>query len=269
MNNEVMFSFIVLSYNQFEKIKRMINSIMFIGDHFSYEILIMDDGSTDETTHDKFKNKKITFLKEEKNTRNQSLLRNKAVKKAKGKYIIFADGDDFFNKDKKTIKVFLEKIERMLLKEEEFDVIFYEVEHVDLVNGLTYTIMMPENLNENIKDIPHGTHGYIVNREFLLKNDIWHDEEVYIFDGEDIYFSYQIYDKMEKVFYYYGDSPVYVHIIDDESTSNDKYNDVNYKAYFNKMISDIKKIIKKEELFGILDMLLIDEELRIWRKNKL
>ncbi len=69
-----------------------------------YEVLIADDGSSEATKKliDKFKNKGVLNLRhiwhEDKGFRLAEI-RNKAIKEAKGNYIIQIDGDTFLHKD--------------------------------------------------------------------------------------------------------------------------------------------------------------------------
>lgn len=94
MNNKYpFFSIIVPVYNIEEYIKRTLESI--IANQFcDYEIIFINDGSTDgsEQILKQFIGKNI-FVYYQKN-QGLSAARNLGLQKAKGKYIIFLDGDD-------------------------------------------------------------------------------------------------------------------------------------------------------------------------------
>ncbi len=87
-------SVIVPTYNRADMVKRAIQSIL--DQSFdNYEILIIDDASTDNTeeTIKKMDNDKIVYVGLEKNV-GQCRARNIGIRKAKGKYIGFLDSDD-------------------------------------------------------------------------------------------------------------------------------------------------------------------------------
>ena len=93
-------SLIITSYNQEEKIKRCIDSIL--NDKLKEkEIIIINDGSTDKTLdilktyENKYKNIKIINQK----NKGQALARNIGLKESTGEYISFIDSDDFVEKN--------------------------------------------------------------------------------------------------------------------------------------------------------------------------
>lgn len=95
MNNNIFFSIIIPTYNRAELIKTTISSIL--DQTFSdFEIIIVDDGSTDNTCEivSSFKDSRI-ILKSKKNE-ERAVARNTGTKIAKGKYVTFIDSDDVF-----------------------------------------------------------------------------------------------------------------------------------------------------------------------------
>ena len=92
------FSIIIPTYNRQHLISRPINSIL--NQTFNdYEIIIVDDGSSDNTDHliTSMQNKKIRYIK----TDNCGVAhaRNTGIKLATGKYIGFLDSDDLLEKN--------------------------------------------------------------------------------------------------------------------------------------------------------------------------
>ena len=67
--------------------------------HFTYEIVFVNDGSTDSTESiiKEYKDSRIHYFK----NKNQGIgkTRNFGISKATGKYIMFIDSDDFIHKD--------------------------------------------------------------------------------------------------------------------------------------------------------------------------
>ena len=96
-----MISFIIPVYNAEKTIERTINSILKQTDsELEYEIIIVDDGSIDNTSEivRKFtSNSKIKYYFKE-NT-GVADARNYGVEKATGEYIIFVDSDDYISYD--------------------------------------------------------------------------------------------------------------------------------------------------------------------------
>ncbi len=91
-------SIIVPVYNNESYLKECIDSLLNQRTKFKYEIITVNDGSTDSSLDIlKSYGDKITVI-DKKNT-GPGDSRNVAIKKAKGKYIMFADSDDYVRDD--------------------------------------------------------------------------------------------------------------------------------------------------------------------------
>lgn len=93
------FSIVIPSYNREKFLAIALNSVL--NQSFSdYEVIIVDDGSTDNTkeTIKKFCHEKIKYYYQK--NQGPAAARNLGVKKSSGKYICFLDSDDRFRKDK-------------------------------------------------------------------------------------------------------------------------------------------------------------------------
>lgn len=92
-----MVSFIIPAYNSEKTIKRCIDSILGQTSNIEYEIIIVDDGSTDETEQlvQSYINDKIKFY--QKQNGGVASARNYGVEMSNGEYIIFVDSDDYIN----------------------------------------------------------------------------------------------------------------------------------------------------------------------------
>lgn len=94
-------SIIIPVYNGEKTIEKCIKSVYETTEDFSFEVIVIDDGSTDNSR------KILEKLKEDYNTlcvyhqKNQgvSVARNKGLEIAKGKWIVFLDADDYFEKN--------------------------------------------------------------------------------------------------------------------------------------------------------------------------
>jgi glycosyltransferase involved in cell wall biosynthesis len=109
---KTIFSIIIPAYNCKDFISQCVNSITLQQSILQdkIEILIINDASTDKTKSEitklkeKFSNIRILFNKK----KGVSASRNKGIKNALGKYIIFLDSDDFLKKN--CLKLIYEEI---------------------------------------------------------------------------------------------------------------------------------------------------------------
>ncbi len=91
--NHPFFSIVVPTYNRANLIAKTINSIL-QQRYTNYEVIIVDDGSTDDTEAvlKPFLNENIHYFKKENDER--SAARNYGTRKAKGDYVSWFDSDD-------------------------------------------------------------------------------------------------------------------------------------------------------------------------------
>lgn len=126
----VRLSIIIPVYNGKETITKTLNSII-NNINENVELLIVDDGSTDgsDTLIKKYIStcgKEISYYS--KPNGGLADARNFGIKRAKGKYVMFVDADDYINKKLiTTIKTYIE---------EDIDIIKFKIENVD-ENGNT------------------------------------------------------------------------------------------------------------------------------------
>lgn len=166
-------SFIIPVYNCEKYIKKCINSILSQKTSLNYEIIIVDDGSNDNTKIEvsKFLNKysKVKYYCQEH--KGVSYARNFGISKSVGEYISFVDADDIISEN------FFANLEKEFQKN--FDILKTKVECLDL-NKYDERFDLPifDKLNGNnallkfckknkIFAIPWS---YIIKREYFLKN---------------------------------------------------------------------------------------------------
>ena len=94
-----LFSVVIPTYNSYQKLVRAVESLQ-EQSYQNFEVLIIDDGSTDET-----KSKITTLLSAQihyfyKTNGGPASARNLGITKAKGEYVCFLDADDTFAKEK-------------------------------------------------------------------------------------------------------------------------------------------------------------------------
>ena len=92
-HDSLIFSIVIPTYNRAHLIGRTIETVL-QQNFYDFEVLIVDDGSKDNTEDvvRKFKDKRIQYYKKENAERGAA--RNYGAAKAKGKYINFFDSDD-------------------------------------------------------------------------------------------------------------------------------------------------------------------------------
>ena len=95
-----MISFIIPTYNSANTIKRAVDSILDQNTNLEYEIIVVDDGSTDNTEEvlKCYEDvERIKYFKKENS--GVADTRNYGVKMATGEYIIFVDSDDYISEN--------------------------------------------------------------------------------------------------------------------------------------------------------------------------
>ena len=179
-------SIIIPVYNVKEYIEICVNSIIHQSDIEDYEIILVDDGSTDGSgliCDQIAKNNNNIIVIHQKN-KGLSGARNTGIKKAKGKYIMFVDGDDFIN-DKESLSKILK------LTEEKYDIIQYKMlYYYEKDNKYLYLKDMDESNSIYIKEqlynkVITGTLSIsacdkIIKRSIIIENNLFFKENTII-----------------------------------------------------------------------------------------
>lgn len=117
MNEEVKVSIIIPCYNYGKTIDRAVNSVL-KQTYQNFEIIIVNDGSTDEKTNKKLANytkpkTKVIHI----SNQGPSVARNTAIEAAKGKYILPLDADDEID------PTYLEKAVKILDEDDDVSIV--------------------------------------------------------------------------------------------------------------------------------------------------
>lgn len=149
-------------------------------DHISYEVLLIDDGSTDDSgkicdsLEKKYNNIKVFH----KTNGGLSDARNYGLRKAEGKYILFVDSDDYIQKN------ILKKLIMACKQQKEPQCIFLQAQKVyDNRTTVKYDIPMQEKIFKMQKEeiihyiadrdmYPASAWSKMINRCFLIENKI-------------------------------------------------------------------------------------------------
>jgi len=147
MKRLVLFSVIIPCYNSQDTIKRTLESVV-NQIYKNYEIILVDDGSTDNTKiaiKEFFKNKSIAYKYLYQENCGPSAARNRGVENSSGEYIAFLDSDDVWHPQKLEIMLHLIKENKVDILghaytlEDNFDKIF---EKTDLKRvGFLYLLL--------------------------------------------------------------------------------------------------------------------------------
>lgn len=202
-------SVIVPMYNVEKYLKECIESIIqqTIGFKNNIQLILIDDCSTDKTYSiaQKYAEKygdNIVLEKLDKNSGSGGKPRNEGIKKAKGKYLMFSDADDFFALD--AFEVMYNAIE-----ERKADFIVSNWNYADSKGTPWENPVFDTNRFQDFKlSITDYTDSfYVMNssmcnkifrRSFIEKNDILCLEDV---PGEDTYFSMKAFLNAKNVYY--------------------------------------------------------------------
>lgn len=162
-------SIIVPIYNAEKYISKCVDSII-NQTKKELEIILINDGSTDKTEEiiKSYQDKRIKYFK----NKNQGIgkTRNFGIEKAKGKYIMFLDSDDFLEKN--ACELLYNKAESNNLDLVMCD--FYKLYD----NGNLEEVRQPSFKNSSLKDNPKILSEYlspwakIYKRDIIIKNNL-------------------------------------------------------------------------------------------------
>ncbi len=213
-------SVIIVNYNTFELTKNTIDSILKYEYPFTFEIIVTDNNSSDDSLNklkDYFKNiKAVQFIKANENN-GFAAGNNLAIKKAKGKFILLLNSDTIVYENT------LENIYNYIIKHDDVGAIgckviledgsldkackrsfpnpanaFSRLFHINTKNN-NYNL---DNLDDNgIYEIDCLTGAFMFIRKTALEDSGLLDETFFMY-GEDIDLCYRIKQKGWKIVYY-------------------------------------------------------------------
>lgn len=219
-------SIIIPAYNSAKYIAECIKSI--VNQTFNdYEVIIIDDGSTDDTLSVIKKNVTSKFKVISKKNSGAGMARNEGIKLATGKYITFMDSDDFLFDS-----FCLEKISQILLKDN-YDVVAYKmVRYYERKNKFLIENDITANNEQfnNIYDYLHFTIensrlsvsqcDKIIKLDLLKKNKIYFEKMSML---EDIDWSLRLYEKVKTIKIF--NEPIYVYRQNIDGSVSSFYNE--------------------------------------------
>ncbi|WP_342607907.1 glycosyltransferase [Vibrio tritonius] len=180
MTNKIQLSIIVPVYNVAQFLPECLDSLL-DQKEFYYEIVCIDDGSTDdsgsilESYKNRFPNRIVTKHLENCGPSNA---RNVGLEMARGKYVGFIDSDDVLA----CREVYFEMVE--LANKHQLDIVIGQINR--LLNGQVEPMPKVPVLDTDVYDfnsinllaIPSSACNKIYNREFLIKHNVWFSREL-------------------------------------------------------------------------------------------
>ena len=225
-------SIIIPVYNSEKYISKCLDSIL-NQSYKDYEIILMDDGSKDSSLKiikDYDKKYENIHAYSQKNG-GPALARNNCLDKAKGKYIMFIDSDDYIDK---------EYLDKYISVADDYDLVIGGFRKVD-DNKTLFTRKLVEG--EFAKYIVTGPVCHLYKRKLIIDNNI---KFLNTKMSEDVYFNIKIYEQNPKIkiIDYVG----YNYYTNESSISNTQHKGFNKKVDFLGFVSELlsNKINNKE-----------------------
>lgn len=200
----MLLSIVVPVYNVQNYVKQCIDSCIDVNYEKQYEIIVVNDGSTDGTEeilkqYSQINN--ILFLKKENG--GLSSARNMGLKNAKGKYVFFLDSDDYLEEG--SIKVLIESCKS------DYDVIsfnYYKVngdkkeigfqEQIDYGELNNFDSIVTLLFTKNYTQSNWSAWGKLYRKEIITSNELSFDESNY--GSEDLAFNLKLLPFLNYVF---------------------------------------------------------------------
>ncbi len=191
------FSVIISAYNLEDYIVRAIKSVL-NQDFRDFELIVINDASTDNTLKKIKQFKNIKIINNKKN-KGLGAVRNIGISKSKGEYIIHLDGDDTMFDNK-----VLSKIDK-LIGNTKYDIVFLGFQDVGGLGKLRISTKQNSTKKARIIcDTNFSISSKCWNKEFLELNDIKFEEGIFY---EDMIYSIKSVILAKKLGY--GDFPIF------------------------------------------------------------
>lgn len=233
----MLLSIIIPVYNGERVIKRCLDSIFLNNANNDFEVLVVNDGSKDNTKNilEQLKKDEARIKVFNNENKGVSYARNYALEKASGKFVMFIDADDYLS------EMWFDTVKEELNTEN--DIIYY-------CNNIDITKVTKESIIEEITGLKRTSVAFptpwskLFKREFI--GETRYEEK--IINGEDLLFNLEMILKTDN--YKIVKKSIYNYMIYQGSTTSS----------FNKRIIESDKIFQ-EKLSEILNKSSLNEEL--------
>ena len=257
--NNIDLSIIVPVFNVEGYLKRALDSILMQSSPIKYEILLIDDDSTDQSGAicDEYQDNYSNIFVRHIENNGVSEARNLGISLSRGEYLYFMDSDDFLSDD------FFEKICPNL--NGEWDVLCFGYNEIKETNNTILScrshsyqhlglLKKEEFRNDFIElfktDMMYNVWSRIYNKEFILKNNIKFPSRPI---GEDTLFNFQVYQHLDNILFI--DSTLYNYIAGRSGSALTEFNPRRIEI----QLDELQALQKLLEQFKIEDDTLIQE----------
>lgn len=257
--NNIDLSIIIPVYNVENYLRRGLDSILLQPSSITYEILLINDGSSDKSGAicDEYQSNFSNVFVSHIENNGVAEARNLGISLSKGNYLYFMDPDDFLSDN------FFEKISSNL--KQKWDVLCFGYNEIK-ENGNTVLSCRPhfythcglfgksEFRNEFIElfktDMMYNVWSRIYNKTFILKHDIrFPNKQI----GEDTLFNFQVYRHLNTILFI--DSTLYNYIAGRSGSALTSFHPRRIEI----QLDELQELHKLLEQFQLEDTTLIQE----------
>lgn len=195
-------SIIMPVYNVEQYLRETLDSIV-NQTYKNFEVICVDDGSTDNSLHilQEYENKDSRFKVIQQKNQYAGVARNNGMRVAKGKYLMFLDSDDLF--EKKMLATLVVAAEK-----NKTDIVFfgfyhfkYDLKHRSLM-GIPYSskvICSPSDHKEDLFRIAQGVPwNKFYSREFVMRTELQFQG---LQSNNDVFFSKTVVVEAERILF--------------------------------------------------------------------
>lgn len=246
MDKKVMISIIIPTYNIEKYVKQCVDSIL-KQSYKDYEIIIVDDGSTDSTLellHREYDSNKYIQIYTQ-NNQGSGIARNLGLEKSNGKYIMFIDGDDWI--EPKMLEAYINIINKYdydLICSSYFEENYFgnnvktELYKVDTLSLKNQNECRKKYIHLYLDELVCAPHRNLYKSEIIKKNNITFPD---LRRSQDIVFNYSYFKYVNSL---YVDTNIYYHyrII---NNGNHKKITKDYLKTIEYIYSNIMKMIEE------------------------
>ena len=233
-------SVIIPTYNRASFLKTTINSLLRQENYHSYEIIVVDDGSTDNTEEvvKGIKDHKIKYFKKQNGER--AAARNFGANLAIADYINFFDSDDIAYSNH------LEEANNTIheLRSPEVFHLDYDIKDPD-GNLIRKSYNWPQTINDRLIDGNHlSCNGVFVRKDIFAKNTF--NENRKLSASED----YELWLRLASRYPFFCSSSVTSTVINHDSRSVIKINPVNFLERMDLLQEELLKDVSFVQRYG-------------------
>lgn len=224
---------IIPVYNSVNTIRRCLDGVV-NQTYDNIEILIVDDGSTDNTLDivRSFGDSRIHIVEQEHS--GVSTARNTGIKKSSGKYIMFLDSDDSLEKNAIETLVECAKNRKDTIvrfgyseinknKKKDGKIQQFSNKTLDTSNDKDYNTLIKYFFGGGDFSIPCYSVTLFLEREFIIKENLFFNDDLCMM--EDMVFYLKLFRSGKKI--YFLDKPFYLCYINNNSATHSRENALN------------------------------------------